>query len=130
VRCIYLAHAVTNAASGYEDMRVAIRTAVPDAKCIEPEGRLLPEIIAETAFDGIKACDVLVADISEYSIGVGVEIGYAFGLGKQIVLIAKETAKDEISPFLRGIAPDILFYSSVGDLSRQLARALRRDNFP
>lgn len=124
--CIYLAHPVTNAVSGYESLRSAIRTAAPEARCIEPHGQLLPEVIAEVAFEGIEACDVLVADISEYSIGVGVEIGYAFGLGKQIILVAEEAARYGISPFLRGIAPDILFYGDDYDLPKQLMTRLHR----
>lgn len=128
MRCIYLAHPVTNSASAYEGLRTAVKMAAPDARCIEPEGRLLPEIIAEEAFAGIKACDVLVADISEYSIGVGVEIGYALGLGKEILLVARRTSKGEVSPFLRGIVPDIVFYRDDGDLPQQLALALKSNN--
>lgn len=128
MRCIYLAYPVTNSTSAYEVLRAAVKRAAPDVRCIEPEGRLLPEVIAEEAFAGIKACNILVADVTEYSIGVGVEIGYAFALGKQILLVAKEASKGDVSPFLRGIVNDIVFYRHDGDLPQQLAVALKRSN--
>jgi nucleoside 2-deoxyribosyltransferase len=41
----------------------------------------------------IRACDVLIAEVSVPSHGVGYEIGFALGLGKRVLAIHKEGRK-------------------------------------
>ncbi|MEM3267179.1 MAG: hypothetical protein QXR69_00640 [Conexivisphaerales archaeon] len=42
---------------------------------------------------GAESCDLLIADVSEPSTGVGMEIMAAYNSGKDIVLVAKKGAK-------------------------------------
>lgn len=48
----------------------------------------------------IRACDVLIAEISTPSHGVGYEIGYALGLGKRVLCLHREGAR--ISKMITG----------------------------
>ena len=55
---------------------------------IEKSGH--PEVnVFERDTEGAEKCDTLVADVSEPSIGVGMEIMAAYKAGKRIVLVVK-----------------------------------------
>jgi nucleoside 2-deoxyribosyltransferase len=41
----------------------------------------------EVACQEIAQCDLLIAEVSHKAIGVGVEVGYAVGLGKPVIYI-------------------------------------------
>ena len=47
----------------------------------------------QTAFNEIDNCDLLIAELTTKSIGVGIEIGYAFATKKRIVYLYKESAE-------------------------------------
>lgn len=51
----------------------------------------------------VKRADVLVAEISHPSVGVGFEIFYALGEKKQALALYSEGAKDQASETIRGI---------------------------
>ena len=55
----------------------------------DPSWGLSPEEIYERDLKGIERSDVLVADISRPSIGVGMEMMYAILHGKEVICITK-----------------------------------------
>lgn len=58
------------------------------AEAIEAE--LGPQAVYARDTAWIRACDVLIAEVSAPSHGVGYEIGYALGLGKPVLALYQE----------------------------------------
>jgi len=54
------------------------------------EGTASPVNIFDRDMTGSEQCDVLVADVTEPSIGVGMEIMAAYKAGRRVVLVAKK----------------------------------------
>ncbi|MBI5303209.1 MAG: nucleoside 2-deoxyribosyltransferase [Chloroflexi bacterium] len=67
-------------------------------------------------FEAIDASDVVVVDLAEKGVGVGIEAGYAFAKKIPIVVIAPRGA--DVSETLRGIAQRVIEYDVlVGQVS-------------
>lgn len=68
----------------------------------------------------IKEADVIIADVSQASTGAGIELGLAHILGKQIICFAKAGSK--VSGLVLGMvgSENIIYYSSVKDLTNLL----------
>jgi len=88
----------------------------------DPNPNLKPIQIYKRDSNAINSCDVLVADVSNPSIGVGMEIMLAFSLDKKIICIHK---KKNISNFLRGMpGVSIISYSTFHELNEKLRRTI------
>jgi nucleoside 2-deoxyribosyltransferase len=101
---VYFACAITG---GREDQAVyaeivntllAAGHAVPTAALASPEalfdeGALEPAEVYQRDINWIMNCDLLVAEVSTPSHGVGYEIAYALGLGKPVFCCYKQEAK-------------------------------------
>ncbi|NLY46073.1 MAG: nucleoside 2-deoxyribosyltransferase [Tissierella sp.] len=72
------------------------------------------QMLMKLTFEKIEDCDLVVIDLSEKGVGLGIEAGYAFAKGIPILTIAKRGS--EISETLEGISKEIIFYESIGDL--------------
>lgn len=70
-------------------------------------------------FDAIEHADVVVLDVTEKGMGLGVEAGYAAALGKPVYAIANEDA--ELSPTIEVLAERVIRFDSYPDLTEQLA---------
>jgi len=79
---------------------------------------LTPAELMRRAFDEIEKSDFITVDTTEKGMGIGIEAGYAYKAEKPVVIIAKP--REEVSTTLRGIAADILEYSSYDELSTRL----------
>ena len=77
----------------------------------------------------IRACDVLVAEVSVPSHGVGYEIGFALGLGKQVLALYEVGRK--VSKMISG-NPDsnltLTMYQTPEEAVEQIRDYLRRIN--
>lgn len=73
------------------------------------------------SFEAIDASELIVVDLTEKGVGVGIEAGYAFARGIPIVAIAEAGAV--ISETLRGISTRITSYGSTEELRQALAEA-------
>lgn len=65
---------------------------VPTAHLADPgvkvlEGQVVPRDVYERDIAWINACDVLVAEVSTPSHGVGYEVAYALSLGKPVLCV-------------------------------------------
>ncbi len=80
------------------------------ARDLEEWGRVCfnPQELMQRTFDEIDASHIIVLDLTEKGVGVGIEAGYARARGLPIITIA-QTGSD-ISTTLRGISRRILFY--------------------
>jgi nucleoside 2-deoxyribosyltransferase len=67
-------------------------------------------------FAAIDASDLVVVDLTEKGVGVGIEAGYARAKNIPIVTIAQIGA--DVSETLRGISRAVLWYEGLDDLAR------------
>lgn len=74
------------------------------------------------AFHEINTADLLIAEVSEKAIGVGIEIGYAAAMKKPVIYLRKADA--EHSTTAAGSAGHIIIYSDLSDLAEKLTKAL------
>lgn len=75
-----------------------------------------------TACAEIKLADLLIAEVSEKAIGVGIEIGFAVALSKPVLYLRKEGS--EYSTTVGGITSHHIIYSDLTDLKEQLKQTL------
>lgn len=83
-----------------------------------PNLNLNQKAIYERNFEAISSCELFLAEVSNPSIGVGMEIMLAHSLGKKIICIYSNT---EISNMVKGLPDIILFsYKNLEDLKEKL----------
>jgi nucleoside 2-deoxyribosyltransferase len=93
------------------------------ARDLEDWGRVQfsPEELMQRAFEAINASDLVVVDLTEKGVGIGIEAGYAWAKRKPILTIAQTGA--DISATLQGISQWVLQYDSLDELPGLFARA-------
>lgn len=80
----------------------------------------------KTAFEEIDGTDFLIAELSTKSIGVGIEIGYAYAKKKPIIYLRKKGA--EYSTTASGSSTYTVTYNNESDLSKSMEKLLARLN--
>ena len=73
-------------------------------------------------FEEIDSSDVVVTDLTERGVGLGIEAGYAYAKGVPVVAIARKGS--DISATLRGISRQVFWYAGWDELRlvvRQIA---------
>ena len=95
------------------------------------ESALTERAVYERDIAWLEACDVLIADASGSSFGVGFEVGYVLGRSdrtdQQVVLLYRADRRDQISRLIVGNAHprcEALSYENGSDLSRLVGAAL------
>lgn len=78
----------------------------------------------EQAVNDIDNCQILIAEVSEKGIGIGVEVGYAKALGKTIIYM--RNTNSEHSTTVSGISDYQIVYKDLNDLKNQLKRVLQK----
>jgi nucleoside 2-deoxyribosyltransferase len=78
------------------------------------------QLMMQTAFKEIDSCDLLIAELTTKSIGVGIEIGYAFAKQIPIIYLHKENA--EYSTTASGSANHSIMYHNETDLIKKLGK--------
>lgn len=114
-----------------EALAAAVEQAGCESVCIardvEGWGRTAPaarELMRRTCAE-IEKCQLLVADLAEKGVGVGIEAGYAHALGIPVITVAPASA--DVSTTLAGISFRVFRYTEPSDLVaplQNLARAL------
>lgn len=66
------------------------------------EQGMTDEQIYERDCEWIRECDVLLAEVTQVSLGVGYEIAYAESLGKKIVCLYRESKGKRLSAMING----------------------------
>ncbi len=92
------------------------------ARDIEKWGRLhfdSQELMRITLRE-IRNMHLVVVDLEEKGVGVGIEGGYAVGRGIQVVTIAPHGS--DVSLTLRGISSETIYYSDIDDLKPHFQR--------
>lgn len=80
------------------------------------------ELMMQTSFEHIRACDIFIAELTHKVVGVGIEAGYAFAQNKPIIYLHQDGAP--LSTTLTGIANYRIGYANVSDLSKKLGDIL------
>ena len=90
------------------------------SEVVENEQRLAPRDVYERDINWIKNCDVLIAEVSVPSHGVGYEIGFSLKIGKPVLCLHQKERK--VSKMIIG-NPDqaltVLAYSNVEEAISQ-----------
>ena len=76
------------------------------------------QLMMQTAFAAIDSCDLLIAELTTKSIGVGIEIGYAFAKKIPVIYLYKEPAS--YSTTAAGSSSYIVKYKDEFDLIDKL----------
>jgi len=76
----------------------------------------------KVAFQEIDNSDFLIAELTTKSIGVGIEIGYAFAIGKPIIYLRKKDS--EYSSTASGCASSMIEYKNEFDLKELMKRTI------
>lgn len=77
-----------------------------------------PEELMKVTFESIDTCNLVIIDLTEKGVGLGIEAGYAYAKGIPIISIAKNGS--DISETLEGISNKVLFYNKIEDLEMVL----------
>jgi len=87
------------------------------------------EEMMELTFGEINKSDLLIADVSDWPIGVGVEAGYAFA--KKIPVICICRMDKRVATTVTGLADTVIRYKDSQHLKTQITSVLaRRDGKP
>lgn len=77
---------------------------------------LSPEELMQRTFTEIDLSHLIVIDLTEKGVGLGIEAGYAYAKGIPIAVIAKKGS--DISATLQGISQQLFLYDEFDDLIR------------
>jgi nucleoside 2-deoxyribosyltransferase len=77
-----------------------------------------PTELMQRSLAEIEASDVVVIELTEKGVGLGIEAGYAYAKGIPIVTIARRGG--DISATLQGISKKLFLYEDFDDLARFL----------
>lgn len=90
---------------------------------IENEGwmKYSPQELMELTFRKIDTCDLVIIDLTEKGVGLGIEAGYAYAKDIPIITIAKKGSN--ISETLVGISREMLFYDDINDIEKCLVKS-------
>lgn len=78
----------------------------------------------QQAMRSIDEADLLIAEVSDKGIGIGVEVGYAKAKGKPVIYLRNQTA--EHSTTVSGISDFHIFYNDVAELKLLLNKILMK----
>ena len=79
-----------------------LNTEVADSKVIEKEDGIPDENIFNSLEEKLQKADIIFAELTVPSLGVGYELGYADSHNKKIVGIYDKTQVDKITTMVRG----------------------------
>jgi 2'-deoxynucleoside 5'-phosphate N-hydrolase len=97
----------------------------------DDDGRLTPAEVFARDIEWLDACDLLVAEASGSSYGVGFEVGYVLGraehTGKRVILLYDAAREDQASRMISGAvhpACVTVRYADADDATGRLAEVL------
>lgn len=85
--------------------------------CERVDEQIYQERILDRIYNQIEKADIIVADMSTRNVNVFYEVGYANGIGKNVILLTQKT--DDI-PFDLKHHPHIIYDGQIKDLSNML----------
>ncbi|MCB9418889.1 MAG: nucleoside 2-deoxyribosyltransferase [Ardenticatenaceae bacterium] len=91
-------------------------TTVCIARDVEKWGtvRVSPQELMQRTFTIIDQSDLIVMEMSEKGVGLGIEAGYAYAKGKYLLIVLQK--ERELSSTMAGIATKIIRYNTLEQL--------------
>ena len=87
---------------------------------------LTDRVIHDRDIDWLRAADVMVAEVTTPSLGVGYEIGRCVEWGKRVLCLYRPSAGRRLSGMIAGSSGiDVIHYESVGELDAQFDALFR-----
>lgn len=83
------------------------------------EVRVSASDLMRYSFELIDSSDLILIELSEKGVGLGIEAGYAYAQRKRIITVL-QTARDVSTP-LEGIANQVFFYNDLTQLNLYFA---------
>lgn len=91
---------------------------------VQGEGKAA-EVIFQRDVDWIREADVVVAEVTTVSLGVGYEIGFAEQIGKKIICLYRPQEKRRLSAMILGNAKlTVVEYEGMEDVAKKLKELL------
>lgn len=81
---------------------------------MDQQNRYSPFDLMNLTLELIDNCDLVIIDLTEKGVGLGIEAGYSYAKGIPVITIAKVGA--DISETLEGISKSVFFYNKIEDL--------------
>lgn len=98
---------------------------IGDPHLIENEREISDEKIYTNDINKIKQADVIFAELTNPSLGVGYELGYAEAQNKKIIGIYNQTIKEKITPMIMGNKRiNIVAYREIEEIIKKLKSLL------
>lgn len=72
--------------------------------------------LMQRTFAEIDSSDIVIVELSEKGVGVGIEAGYARAKGKPIITVARSGA--DISETLKGVSREVFLYQDKGEVEK------------
>ena len=79
-----------------------------------------PQQIHDRDVNWLMESDVVVAEVSIPSLGVGYEIGKSLENGKKVICLYRNGALKELSPMIFGSGAEIAYYGNVREAQKKL----------
>ena len=129
---IYFACSITGGRefeAGYQEIVAALTTDGHDiptshlvqSDVMENERKLTPQEVYERDINWIKNCDVLIAEVSVPSHGVGYEIGFALNIGKPVLCLYQKERR--VSKMIIGNKNSALNVQEYTDIENAILQA-------
>ena len=112
-----IVHALTE--NGYS----VLTAHLVESNAMEVEAALGPEYVYIRDTDWVRECDVLIAEVSIPSHGVGYEVGFALGIGKPVLALHREDRK--ISKMISGNPDENLTVKTYSTTEEAIRAALQ-----
>ena len=129
---IYFACSITGGRefeAGYQEIVAALvadEHEIPTSHLVqsdvmENERKLTPQEVYERDINWIKNCDVLIAEVSVPSHGVGYEIGFALNIGKPVLCLYQK--EHRVSKMITGNKNSVLNVQEYTDIENAILQA-------
>ncbi len=101
---------------------------VADDNVIENEKTISDNVVFETLKKKLNQADLIFAELTVTSLGVGYEIGYADSHNKRIIGIYDETVTSKITTMLRGNKRlKIISYKNINEIISNLGNIIKEE---
>lgn len=81
---------------------------------MKEQNKYNPYELMKLTFEKIDICDLVIIDLTEKGVGLGIEAGYAYAKEIPIITIAKSGS--DISETIKGISKEVFYYNNIEDL--------------
>ncbi len=98
---------------------------IVDTNLLQKEQKISPEEIYLSDIEKIKQADVIFAELTNPSLGVGYELGYAEAHYKKILGVYNQTIREKITPMMMGNKNiKMIAYKNIEEIIKKLESLL------